>query len=675
MSSTFNLNGNVGIQTPANPSYSLDVNGNINFTNNLYKNGSIFLGQTGPQGNPGTTSGILYYLNRGVTGSATGYYQMGPTAVVGSQAYTGTVTLPTSGSTGVIAEFITDVNVPNALFIPAGIWSATCFLSALAAGGGAPLTDAQCYLQLFQYSSTGSQTFIGQSSIQPVTTTSASPYQLSIQVNQTVLSASDRLTLKLIGQNASSPTKSITITGYFQDSTYSNVITSLTLPVAAGPTGSTGPTGGGGPALFTLTTSTSDITITSANSIKKTGSTVGGSVTTTVESYPYNSCFLTFRVNVHTASDYTAGLSTNGTNIMYGVSLQSNNIYKYFNNGFVVSPISTYATNDIITVVVQNNNSYWYKNGSLISTDVLVSGTSALKARFTLYQQNDIADLIAFGYTLQGIQGPTGSTGPNGPIGGQSGQLLFNQSGSATGSSGLTYAAGTNTLYVANMSGTSINLFAHTGSPDPIIISSSNIHGGAGYAGMITMTNMIPGSMDSNKFIRMDNAGTLQILNSGYTGTILALTNAGDLTVQGGIYGTPKYCTAGLSTNQSMTGGADYIINMIGVNDPNGWWDNTNYYFKPTIAGTYSINYSALWSAVVTSSGQMNTQINKSGNQIVITQHHQNTGSPFTQNNATITYLNGTTDYVKITAYCTTNTSLVGGGNYGQTFFNAYLLN
>ena len=243
MSSSFNLNGNVGIQTQPNSLYALDVNGDIH-CNRVFAQNTSFTGPTGPQGTPGTTSGILYYLNKGVTGSATGYFQMAPNAVIGQQMYTGTVVLPTSGSTGVIAGFITDTNVPNVLFVPAGIWNATCFLSALAAGGGSPLTDAQCYIQLFQYSSTGSQTFIGQSSVQPVTTTSASPYQLAIQVNQTVLSSSDRLILKLIGKNSSSPTKSITITGYFQDSTYSNVITSLTLPVAQGPTGPIGPAGG-----------------------------------------------------------------------------------------------------------------------------------------------------------------------------------------------------------------------------------------------------------------------------------------------------------------------------------------------------------------------------------------------------------------------------------------------
>lgn len=50
--STFNFNGNVGIRTN-NPTYTLDVNGNINLIGNLYKNG-ILLSQTGPQGSTGS---------------------------------------------------------------------------------------------------------------------------------------------------------------------------------------------------------------------------------------------------------------------------------------------------------------------------------------------------------------------------------------------------------------------------------------------------------------------------------------------------------------------------------------------------------------------------------------------------------------------------------------------
>ena len=66
--STFNFNGNVGIQTQ-NPSYTLDVNGNINFTNELYKNGVLVSTVGLPTG---TNYGdYLYYNGTGwITGSS-----------------------------------------------------------------------------------------------------------------------------------------------------------------------------------------------------------------------------------------------------------------------------------------------------------------------------------------------------------------------------------------------------------------------------------------------------------------------------------------------------------------------------------------------------------------------------------------------------------------------------
>ena len=185
-----------------------------------------------------------------------------------------------------------------------------------------------------------------------------------------------------------------------------------------GNTGPTGPTGNTGPALFTLTTSASEITITTPNSIKKTGNNgSAASKITTLESYPYNNAFLTFRISVHTSSDYAAALSTNGSSYTYGFSFQNGDVLIYYNNTGPSASGQTYAAGDIFTVVAQASGSYWYKNGVLISSNTLVSGTTALRTMINLYAQNDVMDLIAFGYTRQGVTGPTGFTGPTGPTG------------------------------------------------------------------------------------------------------------------------------------------------------------------------------------------------------------------------------------------------------------------
>jgi hypothetical protein len=217
---------------------------------------------------------------------------------------------------------------------------------------------------------------------------------------------------------------------------------------ATGPTGSigaTGPTGIYGPAPFTLTTAASELTITSANSIKKTGANGGAaSRANTVESYPFNSTYLSFRLNVHSSSDYSVALSTTSTAYTYGFSFQNGNVLIYYDNTgpSPLTPNQTYTANDIFTVVAQSSGVYWYKNGTLINTNVLKSGsTASLKVLVNLYTQNDIIDQIAFGYTLQG---QTGATGPTGSIGATGDTGIIGPSGSSgpTGSTGTTGRTG-----------------------------------------------------------------------------------------------------------------------------------------------------------------------------------------------------------------------------------------
>ena len=64
-----------------------------------------------------------------------------------------------------------------------------------------------------------------------------------------------------------------------------------------------------------------------------------------------------------------------------------------------------------------------------------------------------------------------------------------------------------------------------------ITVSNYNQHGGVGYAGMLTLTNT--NATNSNKFVRINSTGALQIVDSLYQNTIFELTDAGVLTVNG----------------------------------------------------------------------------------------------------------------------------------------------
>ena len=166
--------------------------------------------------------------------------------------------------------------------------------------------------------------------------------------------------------------------------------------------------------LFTLINhSPSELTIITPNSIKKTGSSLSPCTASTLESFPYNSTYVSFRMNVHSTSNYIVALSKNDQTYSYGFSFQNGNVYLYHNNLFG-SPVSKYNANDFYSIAVQQSGVFWYKNGIEIGTNSLISGTSPLKLYISIYAQHDVIDQISYGYCLQGANGVTGSAGPTG---------------------------------------------------------------------------------------------------------------------------------------------------------------------------------------------------------------------------------------------------------------------
>jgi len=84
---------------------------------------------------------------------------------------------------------------------------------------------------------------------------------------------------------------------------------------------------------------------------------------------------------------------------------------------------------------------------------------------------------------------------------------------------------------------TSVNV-SYSGGPSatrPITISSSNTQGGTGFTEFIQLTSTVSGTSNPNKYLRMNNVGSLEIINSAYSATLLQLTNDGDLSATGKI--------------------------------------------------------------------------------------------------------------------------------------------
>jgi len=89
--------------------------------------------------------------------------------------------------------------------------------------------------------------------------------------------------------------------------------------------------------------------------------------------------------------------------------------------------------------------------------------------------------------------------------------------------------------------------------------TGKNTQGGTGYFDFLKAVNTSTGVTNPNKFFRLDVTGTLQVINSAYTTTLLSLTDAGLLTAASGIKTTG---TAGIG--YATGGGAGSAVTQVG---------------------------------------------------------------------------------------------------------------
>jgi hypothetical protein len=176
-----------------------------------------------------TTSGggssVSYYLNgsinQGVIGGST-YYQMSKTAVFGA----GTdFTRTNAAGDGLIAQFITDANDPNALLIPGGNFNLELYFSASSSGG-----SPSFYVELYKYDG-ASFTLLATDVATPEAITQGTTidtYFTALSVPATVMALTDRLALRVFVT-----TSGRTIILHTEDSHLSQVITTLSTGVNA----------------------------------------------------------------------------------------------------------------------------------------------------------------------------------------------------------------------------------------------------------------------------------------------------------------------------------------------------------------------------------------------------------------------------------------------------------
>ena len=163
----------------------------------------------------GGGSSVSYYLNGGTASDIATYYQMSKLAVVGTNAdFTAS-----TGSTVLIAQFMTDAGDPSLLNIPAGNWNLELYFNASSSGG-----SPRFYVELYKYDGVSS-TLIASNSATPENITGGTSIDLyftALAIPSTTLASTDRLEIRVYvtrsGRN---------ITLHTQDSHLCQIITNF----------------------------------------------------------------------------------------------------------------------------------------------------------------------------------------------------------------------------------------------------------------------------------------------------------------------------------------------------------------------------------------------------------------------------------------------------------------
>jgi len=180
---------------------------------------------------------------------------------------------------------------------------------------------------------------------------------------------------------------------------------------------------------------------------------------------------------------------------------------------------------------------------------------------------------------------------------------------------GGTNATSTNTGALQVIGGAAITGDIYT--TGEVTISNANAHGGAGYAGMLTLRNS--SGTNGNKFIRITSDGTLEIINSGYSSTLLTLSDAGQLSIPTNIVSNSTLTGALIVAGGAgirgdvYVGGGVYASNIIDSNLTAGrvtyagasgrLIDSANLTFDGTYLTANSIKDTALTAGRVTYAG------------------------------------------------------------------------
>jgi hypothetical protein len=184
-----------------------------------------------------------------------------------------------------------------------------------------------------------------------------------------------------------------------------------------------------------------------------------------------------------------------------------------------------------------------------------------------------------------------------------------------------------------------------------ILLTAANTQGGTGYADFLKVTNSSGGATNSSKTFRLNSTGSIEIINSVYSATLMSITDTGGLSVSGPISISGKKAVNGpafrayVDVGQTITSGSQQKVTFGTEN-----FDTDNCFasstFTPNIEGYYQFN------AVVRISGTAGTGeimlvLYKNGSEYARGTNESGTeqgASFYSMSISDIAYANGTTD-------------------------------
>jgi len=238
----------------------------------------------------------------------------------------------------------------------------------------------------------------------------------------------------------------------------------------------------------------------------------------------------------HLANATYSGSYTDGTIIDYQIGngriiVGPNDNLSLYTGGINGATMSVFATNSIT-----------FYQPTTINSNLTVTGNSTLN-----------------GTLFSGTHSVLGNISATGSISSTAG-ILTTSTYSSTYSSGavIDYATGNGrisvgsnanlSIYTGGLANTPISIFgtnsvimyqpltvnatySTTSAAANINISGYNTKGGSSYLDFLAATNTVSGATNPTKWFRLDNSGTLQIINSLYSSAIFALTDSGALSI------------------------------------------------------------------------------------------------------------------------------------------------